>query len=176
MLALYPETVRLESAAASPEPLRNVDWAIVDYFTFPGRAYARPYDPPAGRSRARLIPRPAGTTIAEAVDQIVTAEITNRSADLDQIDQSVNRSISIMTDPYEPKPEHKFTFGLWTVGSTGRDPFGGAGARTALARWSWCTCWPRSALTASTSTITTWCRSMPPPPSATRSCAISSRR
>lgn len=29
-----------------------------------------------------------------------------------------------MTD-YEPKPEHKFTFGLWTVGSIGRDPFGG---------------------------------------------------
>ncbi len=28
-----------------------------------------------------------------------------------------------MTD-YQPKPEHKFTFGLWTVGSTGRDPFG----------------------------------------------------
>jgi xylose isomerase len=25
---------------------------------------------------------------------------------------------------YAPKPEHKFTFGLWTVGSTGRDPFG----------------------------------------------------
>ena len=25
---------------------------------------------------------------------------------------------------YTPKPEHKFTFGLWTVGSTGRDPFG----------------------------------------------------
>jgi xylose isomerase len=30
-----------------------------------------------------------------------------------------------MTDPYQPKPEHKFTFGLWTVGSIGRDPFGG---------------------------------------------------
>ena len=29
-----------------------------------------------------------------------------------------------MTD-YSPKPEHKFTFGLWTVGSIGRDPFGG---------------------------------------------------
>jgi xylose isomerase len=28
-------------------------------------------------------------------------------------------------DMYTPKPEHKFTFGLWTVGSTGRDPFGG---------------------------------------------------
>ena len=25
---------------------------------------------------------------------------------------------------YEPKPEDKFTFGLWTVGSIGRDPFG----------------------------------------------------
>jgi xylose isomerase len=31
-----------------------------------------------------------------------------------------------MTASYEPKPEHKFTFGLWTVGSTGRDPFGAA--------------------------------------------------
>ena len=30
-----------------------------------------------------------------------------------------------MTDIYQPKPEHKFTFGLWTVGSIGRDPFGG---------------------------------------------------
>ena len=26
---------------------------------------------------------------------------------------------------YSPKPEDKFTFGLWTVGNTGRDPFGG---------------------------------------------------
>jgi len=25
---------------------------------------------------------------------------------------------------YKPKPEHKFTFGLWTVGNVGRDPFG----------------------------------------------------
>ena len=25
---------------------------------------------------------------------------------------------------FAPKPEHKFTFGLWTVGSVGRDPFG----------------------------------------------------
>lgn len=29
-----------------------------------------------------------------------------------------------MTDNFEPRPEHKFTFGLWTVGSIGRDPFG----------------------------------------------------
>jgi xylose isomerase len=26
---------------------------------------------------------------------------------------------------YSPKAEHKFTFGLWTVGNTGGDPFGG---------------------------------------------------
>jgi xylose isomerase len=25
---------------------------------------------------------------------------------------------------YIPKKEHKFTFGLWTVGNVGRDPFG----------------------------------------------------
>jgi xylose isomerase len=25
---------------------------------------------------------------------------------------------------YQPKPEDRFTFGLWTVGNTGRDPFG----------------------------------------------------
>ena len=25
----------------------------------------------------------------------------------------------------EPRPEHKFSFGLWTVGNPGRDPFGG---------------------------------------------------
>jgi xylose isomerase len=28
-------------------------------------------------------------------------------------------------DSYEPKPEDRFTFGLWTVGNIGRDPFGG---------------------------------------------------
>jgi xylose isomerase len=31
-----------------------------------------------------------------------------------------------MSDRYQPKPEHKFTFGLWTVGNVGRDPFGEA--------------------------------------------------
>ena len=27
---------------------------------------------------------------------------------------------------YQPKPEHKFSFGLWTLGNRGRDPFGDA--------------------------------------------------
>lgn len=30
------------------------------------------------------------------------------------------------SDLYDPKPEHKFSFGLWTVGNRGRDPFGEA--------------------------------------------------
>ena len=29
-----------------------------------------------------------------------------------------------MTDHLTPRPEHHFTFGLWTVGNPGRDPFG----------------------------------------------------
>ncbi len=29
-----------------------------------------------------------------------------------------------MSDPFIPRPEHRFTFGLWTVGNPGRDPFG----------------------------------------------------
>ena len=29
-----------------------------------------------------------------------------------------------MTDELTPRPEHHFTFGLWTVGNPGRDPFG----------------------------------------------------
>ena len=31
-----------------------------------------------------------------------------------------------MSDGFQPRPEHKFTFGLWTVGNRGRDPFGDA--------------------------------------------------
>src|SRR3982751_203634 len=29
-------------------------------------------------------------------------------------------------DAYTPRPEHHFTWGLWTVGNVGRDPFGDA--------------------------------------------------
>ena len=38
-----------------------------------------------------------------------------------------------MTDRYSPRPEDKFTFGLWTVGNRGRDPFGDAVRAAALA-------------------------------------------
>jgi xylose isomerase len=31
-----------------------------------------------------------------------------------------------MSDTYVPRPEHRFAFGMWTVGHVGRDPFGEA--------------------------------------------------
>jgi len=37
-----------------------------------------------------------------------------------------------MPDQFIPRPEHKFSFGLWTVGNRGRDPFGDV-VRPALA-------------------------------------------
>jgi xylose isomerase len=32
--------------------------------------------------------------------------------------------MTMAVDPLTPRPEHRFTFGLWTVGNPGRDPFG----------------------------------------------------
>jgi len=32
--------------------------------------------------------------------------------------------VTTNTGNYQPRPEHKFSFGLWTVGNRGRDPFG----------------------------------------------------
>ncbi len=32
--------------------------------------------------------------------------------------------LQMMTNAYTPRPEHKFSFGLWTVSNRGRDPFG----------------------------------------------------
>src|SRR5213595_666587 len=33
-------------------------------------------------------------------------------------------SARVTQDAYTPRPEHNFTFGVWTVGNPGRDPFG----------------------------------------------------
>ena len=33
--------------------------------------------------------------------------------------------MAVTNDTLTPRPEHRFTFGLWTVGNPGRDPFGG---------------------------------------------------
>jgi len=70
MQALHPETVRLESLPALPEPLRNADWAVVDYETFMG-------NPTPDRTiHEHDDPRRANAmhgrhTITQAVEQIV---------------------------------------------------------------------------------------------------------
>ena len=66
-----------------------------------------------------------------------------------------------MTNDYTPLPEHKFTFGLWTVGSVGPRSLWRTGARSVKPRLNWSICWPKLAPMVSTSTITIWCRSTP---------------
>src|SRR6188768_4156049 len=41
-------------------------------------------------------------------------------------DQKEGQTNNMAEDKYTPRPEDKFTFGLWTVGNRGRDPFGDA--------------------------------------------------
>src|SRR2546428_8266133 len=41
--------------------------------------------------------------------------------DSEQTERQANK---MADEKYAPRPEHKFTFGLWTVGNRGRDPFG----------------------------------------------------
>lgn len=80
MQALHPQTVRLENLPALPEPLRNADWAVVDYDTFlgsptPERTIHAHDDP-------RLAKAEEGhQTIQRAVEQI-TARVKQ---ELDQI-------------------------------------------------------------------------------------------
>src|SRR5260221_11171234 len=43
---------------------------------------------------------------------------------IDTLDQDIPGRKKVYMADYQPKPEDKFTFGLWTVGNPGRDPFG----------------------------------------------------
>ena len=70
MQALEPETVRLENLPALPEPLRNADWAIVDYLTFMGEPTPERTIHPQDDPR-RADPEHGRAIIAQAVDQIV---------------------------------------------------------------------------------------------------------
>jgi creatinine amidohydrolase len=72
MQALYPQTVRLENLPPLPEPLRNADWAVVDYDTFLGaptpERTIHDHDDPR-----RASPEQGAQTIRAAVEQIVVA-------------------------------------------------------------------------------------------------------
>jgi creatinine amidohydrolase len=71
MQALHPETVELNSLPSLPVPLRNADWAVIDYETFLGNPtpdhVIHQHDDPryASAEQGRL-------TISHAVEQIVT--------------------------------------------------------------------------------------------------------
>src|SRR6266568_4127427 len=41
-----------------------------------------------------------------------------------QSEPSIAGMVRSGKDAFQPRPEHHFTFGLWTVGNPGRDPFG----------------------------------------------------
>jgi len=56
---------------------------------------------------------------------------------------------------YQPKPEHKFTFGLWTVGNTGEIHLENPSAR-GYRRWKLCTFWRKLEPTGLISTTMTW--------------------
>lgn len=70
MQALHPETVHLENLPALPEPMRNADWAVIDYDTFLGNPTPdrtiHPHDDPR-----RADAQQGYDTINAAVDQIV---------------------------------------------------------------------------------------------------------
>src|SRR5689334_5142496 len=80
----------------------------------------------AWRSGYRSIPRPRARC---AIGTPRSVNSTPRSTRFrprrthTQTDERVH-TIIMVQDPYLPRPEHKFSFGLWTVGNPGRDPFG----------------------------------------------------
>ena len=79
-----------------------------------------------------------------------------------------------VTHSFDPTPADRFTFGLWTVGNTGRDPFGEPVRPRALPGRDRAPARRGGRVWASTSTTTTSCRSTPARPSGTRSSATSS--
>jgi hypothetical protein len=59
----------------------------------------------------------------------VLASVTPTSVDVDRAAPLVwpakrREEVPVTTDRYTPTPQDRFTFGLWTVGNPGRDPFG----------------------------------------------------
>jgi creatinine amidohydrolase/Fe(II)-dependent formamide hydrolase-like protein len=69
MQALHPETVRLDKLPPLSEPLRNADWAVIDYETFLGKPtperIIHDHDDPRNATAKQ-----GHLTIQRAVDQI----------------------------------------------------------------------------------------------------------
>src|SRR3990172_9563108 len=82
-------------------------------------AGSRPPSPPSGGARSADPTRP--DTFEGVAAEVESPLLSHRPAV--EAGPGRRRAVS-MSDPYSPRPEHKFTFGLWTVGNPGRDPFG----------------------------------------------------
>lgn len=78
MMALHPETVRLDQLPDSPQPLKNVDFAIVDYLTFLGQPtndhtiHAQDDPRQASAAEGRETLQKAAAQIVECVKAAVT--------------------------------------------------------------------------------------------------------
>jgi hypothetical protein len=82
-----------------------------------GRFGVEPGAPPSSSARPGTTSAPARPSTSPVPTTIPTPTPWRPAA-------TSWRELMRMPDPYEPRPEHHFTFGLWTVGNPGRDPFG----------------------------------------------------
>src|SRR5580693_5612044 len=64
--------------------------------------------------------RPIGVSIRQLEKFVIGSESRSRKLR----DATGDNPVSASNGNFQPKPEHKFSFGLWTVGNRGRDPFG----------------------------------------------------
>ena len=80
MMALQPETVKLDNLPPTTEPLNNPDWGIIDYFTFAGQPTAERIvhdedDPRRGTAEAgEEMLRRAAKQILDRVDDLLAGQ------------------------------------------------------------------------------------------------------
>jgi creatinine amidohydrolase len=70
IMAIYPDTVDLSTLPALPEPLRNVDWSIVDNETFGGRPTPDHTLRPASDPRQNATPENGARYVQECLDWV----------------------------------------------------------------------------------------------------------
>jgi hypothetical protein len=71
MLACYPDTVDLSTLPALTEPLRNVDWSIVDNDTFAGHPTADYTLRPESDPRRNATPENGARIVEESTAWVV---------------------------------------------------------------------------------------------------------
>src|SRR5690606_8356116 len=98
--------------AAALRPPRGVPRGVRERL----RRGRRRHPPPReGRGHGRRLPDRRGRRARRALHRAHRPERGQR--------REVDGVLAV--DAYAPTPDDRFTFGLWTVGNVGRDPFGG---------------------------------------------------